>query len=106
MNFEGRVWSVVSGPCTIDSDDCILSPGYPENYGNNQQCKAGALSLEAVESLAGGHQSGCRGWDSRHEFQHGAELRQPLCGLPGVLGEHGAGWNQRHVFIVPCNGSL
>lgn len=47
MNFEGRVWSVVSGPCTIDSDDCILSPGYPENYGNNQQCKAGAVSLEA-----------------------------------------------------------
>ena len=40
INFNGSMWSVISGPCTVDSSHCLLSPNYPEPYGDGQRCKA------------------------------------------------------------------
>jgi len=31
-------WNVSSGLCTIDHDGCALSPNWPRNYGNDQEC--------------------------------------------------------------------
>jgi hypothetical protein len=31
-------WIKVSGPCTVDTDGCALSPNYPGKYGNNEEC--------------------------------------------------------------------
>ena len=53
MDFEGKMWKVVSGECTMDSTNCLLSPGFPEAYGDSQQCKVainpdGALPLNVM----------------------------------------------------------
>ena len=32
------MWSVTSGPCSVDSEMCAHSPNYPSNYGNSQSC--------------------------------------------------------------------
>lgn len=47
------MWKVVSGECTIDASDCLLSAGFPEAYGDSQQCKVavnpqGAMPLEVM----------------------------------------------------------
>ncbi|CAK0868359.1 unnamed protein product [Prorocentrum cordatum] len=34
-------WAVVSGPCTKDRSDCILSPNYPKTYGDDEKCVIG-----------------------------------------------------------------
>ncbi|CAE7223923.1 PLG [Symbiodinium necroappetens] len=39
INFQGAMWSVVSGPCRVDAEKCLTSPGYPGAYGNAQSCK-------------------------------------------------------------------
>jgi len=31
-------WNVTFGHCTIDHDGCALSPNWPRNYGNNENC--------------------------------------------------------------------
>ncbi|CAK0868355.1 unnamed protein product [Prorocentrum cordatum] len=38
---SGVAWAVVSGPCTKDSSDCILSPNYPNTYGDDEKCVIG-----------------------------------------------------------------
>jgi len=53
LDFQGKMWSVVSGACTIDSSGCLLSPNYPDVYDNNQQCKVavnpqGAMPLDVM----------------------------------------------------------
>jgi len=30
--------AVATGPCTVDSSGCWLSPNYPSNYGNEESC--------------------------------------------------------------------
>lgn len=32
------LWQVLQGPCTVDTEGCLLSPNYPQNYSNNQRC--------------------------------------------------------------------
>jgi len=32
------VWAVLDGKCTIDAEDCLLSPNYPEQYNNYDSC--------------------------------------------------------------------
>jgi len=39
INFQGAMWHVVSGPCRVDAEKCLTSPGYPGAYGNSQSCK-------------------------------------------------------------------
>ncbi|CAE7482036.1 PLG [Symbiodinium sp. KB8] len=39
INFQGAMWSVISGPCRVDAEKCLTSPGYPGAYGNAQSCK-------------------------------------------------------------------
>eukprot|EP00405_Crypthecodinium_cohnii_P024154 CAMPEP_0206488530 /NCGR_PEP_ID=MMETSP0324_2-20121206/42486_1 /ASSEMBLY_ACC=CAM_ASM_000836 /TAXON_ID=2866 /ORGANISM="Crypthecodinium cohnii, Strain Seligo" /LENGTH=264 /DNA_ID=CAMNT_0053967609 /DNA_START=27 /DNA_END=818 /DNA_ORIENTATION=+ len=36
-----RVWLVVNGSCQIDAEEpeCVMSPNYPNNYGNNEYCE-------------------------------------------------------------------
>ena len=31
-DFDGLMWAVVDGPCTIDDLGCIQSPNFPANY--------------------------------------------------------------------------
>mmetsp|Transcript_25781 Transcript_25781/g.51679 ORF Transcript_25781/g.51679 Transcript_25781/m.51679 type:complete len:304 (+) Transcript_25781:76-987(+) len=33
-----KIWSVSKGSCTLDEDNCISSPGYPEAYKANDRC--------------------------------------------------------------------
>ena len=37
-HFNGAMWTVTSGKCTLDSSKCILSPDYPRNYSTNSFC--------------------------------------------------------------------
>jgi len=52
-------WKVTSGDCTIDAQCCLLSPGYPNRYGKNAQCKVtvgtspGIIKAEAFLTEAG-----------------------------------------------------
>ncbi|CAK8997061.1 unnamed protein product [Durusdinium trenchii] len=39
VDFRGAMWSVLRGPCSVDAAHCLLSPNYPNSYGDNQQCK-------------------------------------------------------------------
>eukprot|EP00438_Fugacium_kawagutii_P003771 Skav207395 [mRNA] locus=scaffold2421:96854:101985:+ [translate_table: standard] len=53
LDFGDKMWLVVSGECTIDSSNCLLSPGFPEPYEDGQQCKvainpSGALPLAVM----------------------------------------------------------
>mmetsp|Transcript_16006 Transcript_16006/g.41410 ORF Transcript_16006/g.41410 Transcript_16006/m.41410 type:complete len:770 (+) Transcript_16006:59-2368(+) len=32
------MWTVTSGACSVDSDNCLRSPSYPQDYGNNASC--------------------------------------------------------------------
>ena len=38
VEFHGAMWTVTTGPCTMDSAKCILSPGFPANYSINSYC--------------------------------------------------------------------
>lgn len=48
LDFEGKMWKVVSGECTIDASDCLLSPGFPEAYGDSQECKVAVNPQQAM----------------------------------------------------------
>lgn len=38
------MWRVRLGdPCTVDEEDCALSPNYPQNYGNGEKCRLDVL---------------------------------------------------------------
>merc|ERR1712232_241723 len=40
--FGDRPWIVLSGDCSFDvGGECIRSPNFPENYGNNEACEIG-----------------------------------------------------------------
>lgn len=39
VQFNGAMWQVASGDCTIDEEGCIQSPGFPEGYGNSEACE-------------------------------------------------------------------
>ena len=48
-------FNVMRGNCSIDSDKCVVSPHYPNNYGNSQTCKIkmedkGKLQVRAFNS--------------------------------------------------------
>ena len=32
------VWNVSSGACTVDADDCVQSPGFPDGYAGDESC--------------------------------------------------------------------
>ena len=35
----GVGWQVDRGPCSIDEDNCVVSPNFPLEYGNSQWCR-------------------------------------------------------------------
>jgi len=37
-DFGGNPWMVWRGACTVDADGCLLSPNFPDAYGNSQSC--------------------------------------------------------------------
>lgn len=39
----------VTGPCTLDGGNCVLTPNWPNNYGNSQQCKVTVKKQEGVK---------------------------------------------------------
>jgi len=44
----------VAGSCTLDGGNCVLTPNWPNNYGNSQQCKItvkkqGGVKLQVVD---------------------------------------------------------
>eukprot|EP00439_Symbiodinium_sp_Y106_P009384 s3949_g1.t1 len=39
VQFNGAMWQVANGDCTIDEEGCIQSPGFPEGYGNSEACE-------------------------------------------------------------------
>lgn len=48
VDFRGAMWSVLRGPCSVDAAHCLLSPNYPNSYGDNQQCKVAVNAAAAV----------------------------------------------------------
>lgn len=44
---SGGSWQLASGSC-VQTGNCISSPGYPGNYGNNEVCR---ISIEGAVSL-------------------------------------------------------
>ena len=72
---SGLTFTVISGPCgTSAAHDCIRSPNYPANYGNDEHCTilasgAGVVSTSSFHtesrfdylSIAGTHYSGSTG---------------------------------------------
>ena len=50
VDFSGHMWAVTSGPCTVDADGCVRSPGYPANYGMREKCRI-AVDLSAAAPI-------------------------------------------------------
>ncbi|CAJ1408214.1 unnamed protein product [Effrenium voratum] len=48
LDFNGFMWTVVTGPCSVDESGCLLSPGFPEPYGVNEECKVAVNASAAV----------------------------------------------------------
>mmetsp|Transcript_117234 Transcript_117234/g.233626 ORF Transcript_117234/g.233626 Transcript_117234/m.233626 type:complete len:709 (+) Transcript_117234:55-2181(+) len=42
-------FEVTSGPCKVESGNCVLSPNWPANYGNKQECKIKVKKAEGVK---------------------------------------------------------
>ena len=38
VDFHGAMWTITSGPCTMDASRCISSPSFPSNYSINSFC--------------------------------------------------------------------
>ncbi|CAE7306257.1 mdn1 [Symbiodinium natans] len=58
--FGHAMWTVLSGSCTVDDSDCLVSPGYPGNYSNKDDCRiavntsaATPLQVESFSTEAG-----------------------------------------------------
>jgi len=52
-------FEVTSGSCTVDAGNCVLTPNWPNNYGNKNQCKIkvkkqGGVKLQVVDFLLEG----------------------------------------------------
>jgi secreted trypsin-like serine protease len=48
ISFGGSMWVVTDGPCAMDEEFCISSPGYPSDYGNSVSCTIAINSSSAV----------------------------------------------------------
>ncbi|CAJ1461092.1 unnamed protein product [Effrenium voratum] len=48
LDFQGSMWQVVEGKCTLDAENCILSPNFPEEYGTSETCKIAVNTSAAV----------------------------------------------------------
>lgn len=48
IDFNGSMWAVIKGNCTKDSDGCIMSPGYPQNYTPKSICVFAVNASAAV----------------------------------------------------------
>lgn len=47
--FPGHaIWTVLSGSCRVDESDCLVSPGYPGNYSNKEECTVAVNASAAV----------------------------------------------------------
>jgi len=46
------MWEIVSGHCSIDDQECLLSPNYPEQYDNNDGCRIEANHPQKIASRA------------------------------------------------------
>eukprot|EP00438_Fugacium_kawagutii_P016157 Skav224591 [mRNA] locus=scaffold2684:143458:144360:- [translate_table: standard] len=52
VDFNGRMFAVLSGDCQVDGFGCVSSPGfaYGNNYGNSEKCRI-AVNSEVVAPL-------------------------------------------------------
>jgi len=48
VSFDGSMWVVTAGPCKMDEEACISSPGYPSDYNNSAPCTIAVNSSSAV----------------------------------------------------------
>mmetsp|Transcript_94406 Transcript_94406/g.224864 ORF Transcript_94406/g.224864 Transcript_94406/m.224864 type:complete len:397 (-) Transcript_94406:175-1365(-) len=48
VDFNGRMWAVQEGPCQVDSDGCVTSPGHPGAYHNRDKCRIAVNASAAV----------------------------------------------------------
>eukprot|EP00439_Symbiodinium_sp_Y106_P082174 s348_g21.t1 len=49
LAFAGHaIWTVLSGSCRVDESDCLVSPGYPGNYSNKEECTVALNTSAAV----------------------------------------------------------
>lgn len=49
---EGGPFEIESGSCTIDDSGCVLSPNYPSDYTNNQNCVIKVLETVKLDVVA------------------------------------------------------
>lgn len=47
VDFKGRMWAVVTGPCGIDQDGCIHSSSFPRQYQSLEKCRI-AVNVSAA----------------------------------------------------------
>lgn len=57
------MWSVTSGICSIDLEDCIMSPNFPANYGNGEACVISIAQRNAVPIQVSSFET-----ESRYDF--------------------------------------
>ena len=48
IDFNGAMWAVVRGKCSMDEFDCIMSPGFPEPYPSKESCLIAVNVTDAV----------------------------------------------------------
>ena len=52
--FGHAMWTVLSGSCTVDDSDCLVSPGYPGNYSNKDAARLRAVYPRTLATLEEG----------------------------------------------------
>jgi len=45
-------WKVKAGPCTVDSNGCVQSPGYPSNYMDDMSCDLGVTGDAKIDVVS------------------------------------------------------
>ena len=48
IDFNGAMWAVVRGKCTMDEYDCIMSPAFPDPYPSKESCLIAVNVTDAV----------------------------------------------------------
>lgn len=59
---------VITGPCTVDSEGCAMSPNYPSDYGSDESC---TLAAPAVPLIVASFQT-----ETDYDILYGACLEQ------------------------------